>query len=227
MVLVQPFVHTELGGVLFGVDPVSGRSDRIVVAAAADPEQVVSGRVDGIRNELDFEGRRTDDGSDETLPAQVRQDLAELAASTAAVFGGPQDMEWLLDENGELRLLQSRPVTTEIRGVPRGPLYGPGPVAETFPDPLRPLERDLWVPPLREAMREALVLAGAACASSSNAGSWSRRRTRRGRPRDHWRGGPEKRRFWHVLDIRPGLSNVRSAWRVGRLRSALPILPWT
>lgn len=37
--------------------------------------------------------------------------------------------------NGDLVLLQSRPVTTEIRGIPHGPLYGPGPVAETFPDP--------------------------------------------------------------------------------------------
>ena len=27
-------------------------------------------------------------------------------------------------------------------------MYGPGPVAETFPEPLTELERDLWVPPL-------------------------------------------------------------------------------
>ena len=45
---------------------------------------------------------------------------------------------------------------------PRGPVYGPGPVAETFPEPLTELERDLWVPPLREAVREAVLLAGAA-----------------------------------------------------------------
>ena len=57
-------------------------------------------------------------------------------------------------------LLQSRPVTTEIRGVPPGPIYGPGPVAETFPEPLTELEHDLWVPPLREAVREAVLLAG-------------------------------------------------------------------
>ena len=53
-------------------------------------------------------------------------------------------------------------MTTEIRGVPRGPIYGPGPVAETFPSPLTELEHDLWVPPLREAVREAVVLAGSA-----------------------------------------------------------------
>ena len=63
-------------------------------------------------------------------------------------------MEWAIDAIGELWLLQSRPVTTEIEGAPRGPLYGPGPVAETFPAPLTRLEQDLWVPPLREAVRE-------------------------------------------------------------------------
>jgi len=32
------------------------------------------------------------------------------------------------------------------------------PVAETFPDALRPLERDLWEPPLEDGLREALRL---------------------------------------------------------------------
>lgn len=223
-VLIQPFVRAELGGVLFGVDPVSGRSDRLVVAAADDPEKVVSGLVDGIRNELDHAGKRTDDGDAVTLPRRLRETLAELAAKTAEIFGSPQDMEWLLDERGDLRLLQSRPVTTEIRGVPEGPLYGPGPVAETFPDPLRRLERDLWVPPLEEAMCEALILAGAATRESIE-----------GRQIVVAPGGrvavdleltgevvQRKRSILRLLDLRPGIANVRSAWRVGRLRAALP-----
>ena len=53
-------------------------------------------------------------------------------------------MEWAIDVDGALWLLQSRHVTTEIRGVPEGPIYGPGPVAETFPEPLTELECDLW-----------------------------------------------------------------------------------
>ena len=71
-------------------------------------------------------------------------------------------MEWAVGTDGHLWLLQSRPVTTEIRGVPFGPVYGPGPVAETFPEPLAELEHDLWVPPLRDAVREAVLLAGLA-----------------------------------------------------------------
>ena len=83
----------------------------------------------------------------------------------ASVYGTPQDVEWAIATDKQLWLLQSRPVTTEIRGVPRGPIYGPGPVAETFPSPLTELENDLWVPPLREAVREAVVLAGSATAA--------------------------------------------------------------
>lgn len=223
-VLVQPFSTATAGGVLFGVDPVSGREDRLVVVAADDPEAVVSGTVDGTRNELDHDGNRTDDSDDPDLPRRLRRELAELAARTAEVFGGSQDMEWLVDEQGTLRLLQSRPVTTETVGTPTGPLYGPGPVAETFPDPLRPLERDLWVPPLREAMREALVLAGVATHEQLT-----------DRPIVVAPGGRvavdleitgeverRPRTLWGRLDPRPALTGVRNAWRVGRLRSALP-----
>lgn len=224
-VLVQPFVAAKMGGVLFGVDPITGRSDRLVVVAGANPDEVVSGSVDGIRNELDLDGNRTDDGAPD-LPSHLRRELAALARSTADTFGAPQDVEWLVDDAGTLWLLQSRPVTTEIRGIPTGPLYGPGPVAETFPELLRPLERDLWVTPLRTAMREALVLAGAAT-----------REQLADRPVVVDPGGrvavdleitgeitPDPTSLLARLDPRPAVARVRTAWRIGRLRAALPDL---
>ncbi|HEX2062835.1 MAG TPA: PEP-utilizing enzyme, partial [Acidimicrobiales bacterium] len=98
-----------------------------------------------------------------------------------------------------------------------------GPVAETFPEPLSRLEQDLWVTPLRTALREALLLTGSAsrhdvegsplvvCVHGRVAvnlelfGSDSRERHR-----------------WQRLDPRPQLRRLRVARRVGRLRSALP-----
>jgi rifampicin phosphotransferase len=122
-------------------------------------------------------------------------------------------------------LLQSRPVTTEIRGVPRGPIFGPGPVAETFPSPLTELEQDLWVPPLREAVREAVILAGAATKADVDASdvvicvdghvAIDLRLAGEIKPR---------RTIAHRLNPIPAARRLRGAWRVGRLRSALPRL---
>ena len=48
--LIQPMVDPTLAGVAFGVDPVSGRSDRRVVTAVhGTPDRLVSGEVDGSR----------------------------------------------------------------------------------------------------------------------------------------------------------------------------------
>ena len=164
-VLVQPLIEPRYGGVLFGIDPVSGRSDRRVVSAVeGGPEPLVSGEVDGSRYVLDTDAKIIDfaRGDGPELPPSDLKRLVALSSDVARAFGGPQDVEWAIATDGRLWLLQARPVTTEIRGVPRGPIYGPGPVAETFPEPLAELEHDLWVPPLRDAVREAVLLAGMA-----------------------------------------------------------------
>lgn len=138
-VLVQPMVDLRVGGVLFGVDPVSGRSDRRVVAAVlGSVEPLVSGAVVGSRYLLDARGRIVDHQRGDGPPLGRRELglLHEASDRLAERFGGPQDIEWAIDRAGELWVLQSRPVTTEVRGVPAGPVYGPGPVAETFPEAL-------------------------------------------------------------------------------------------
>ncbi|MCZ2857294.1 PEP/pyruvate-binding domain-containing protein [Blastococcus sp. VKM Ac-2987] len=228
-VLVQPLLDARSGGVLFGIDPVSGREDRLVVAAVSGgPDRLVSGDVDGDRYELDRSGRRTDvtrgDGGVRLRRPQL-QALADLARRTARVFGGPQDVEWAFDEQGRLRLLQSRPVTAEGRGRPVGPVLGPGPVAETFPEPLQPLEADLWLPPLREALRHALLLAGTADRAAVDdsplvtvLGGWP------AVDLDLLESRQETPRLRERLDPRPRLRRLRASWRVGRLRSALPLL---
>ncbi len=227
-VLVQPLLDAAVGGVLFGVDPVSGRSDRLVVTAVTGgPAPLVSGEVDGSREVLAPDGSvvERERGDGPHLPRARLAELTDLAADVARVFGGPQDIEWAVDTDDELWLLQSRPVTTEVRGVPSGPVFGPGPVAETFPEPLTELECDLWVPPLRDAVREAVVLAGASTRQQVDAS-----------PAVLALAGhvaidlaltgeqvPRPRR-WQRLNPVPLVGRLRSAWRVGRLRAALPEL---
>jgi pyruvate,water dikinase len=227
-VLVQPLIDPAFGGVMFGVDPVSGRSDRRIVSAVrGGPEPLVSGTVEGSRTVLDPAGAivvgARGDGPD-LAKADLRR-LAALAGQAAEVFGGPQDIEWAIGTDGELWLLQSRPVTTEIRGVPQGPVYGPGPVAETFPEPLTELEQDLWVPPLREAVSQAVVLAGAVTPAEVAASDVVVAidghvaidlRLAGELPVPHAR----RRMFNPVVAFR----HTRVAWRVGRLRAAMPKL---
>ncbi|MFD0903577.1 PEP/pyruvate-binding domain-containing protein, partial [Actinomadura sediminis] len=163
-VLVQPRLDAASGGVMFGADPVDGRTDRVIVSAApGGPQALVGGEIDGTRYDLTRRGRLVaadrDDGP--LTPLQLRR-LAHLAARTAQVFGGPQDVEFAFGRDGRLWLLQSRPVTALAPLPPRGAvLLGPGPVAETLPDPLSPLEEDLWLVPLDRGLGEALATAGA------------------------------------------------------------------
>jgi rifampicin phosphotransferase len=228
-VLVQPLIEPRFGGVMFGIDPVSGRTDRKVVSAVhGGPEHLVSGEVDGSRYVLDSRNLKALEFDANDGPALDRGDLSRLVAlsdKVASVFGGPQDVEWAIGQDGQLWLLQSRPVTSEIRGVPRGPVYGPGPVAETFPSPLTELEEDLWVPPLREAVREAVLLAGAATPADVD-GSAVVVSVDGHVAIDLKLAGeiPPKRKLLHALNPVPAIRRMRAAWRVGRLRSALPRL---
>src|SRR5918993_525001 len=228
-VLVQPLIEPLFGGVMFGCDPVSGRSDRrVVTAVRGGPEPLVSGEVNGSRYVLDESSAKVLEFEANDGPRLPRADLRRLVALSAeanSVFGGPQDIEWAITDDKQVWLLQSRPVTTEIRGVPRGPIYGPGPVAETFPNPLTELEDDLWVPPLREAVCEAVVLSGTATLAQVHASgvvicvdghvAIDLRLAGEIKP---------KHRMVHKLNPIPAARQLRGAWRVGRLRSALPQL---
>ncbi|MFP5375435.1 MAG: PEP-utilizing enzyme, partial [Acidimicrobiia bacterium] len=166
------------------------------------------------------------DGADggPRLGRRHRRALAGLAARAARSFGSAQDIEWALDGEAGLLLLQSRPVTAVGTVADRrAPVLGPGPVAETFPDPLSPLEADLWLRPLRQALAEAVLLSGAA----------SRRRVGAS-PVVTAVGGraaadlgllgiaPGRRPVLSRFDPRPPARRLRAAWRTGRLRTALP-----
>jgi phosphoenolpyruvate synthase/pyruvate phosphate dikinase len=82
-VLVQPFLQPAWGGVLFGADPVTGRADRLVVAAVpGGPDRLVSGQVDGVHMTLSARGRLREasaDVPDALLARRTRRDLVRLA----------------------------------------------------------------------------------------------------------------------------------------------------
>jgi phosphohistidine swiveling domain-containing protein len=229
-VLIQPMLDARFGGVCFAAEPVSGRIDRkFVVTSSSGPDAIVSGRVVGVRHLLDGTGRLLHRDGDEDweafLDRRRRRHLSWLVDRLGQLFGGPQDVEFLEEVQGRLVVLQSRPVTTALRGTPVGPVYGTGPVAETFPERLSPLEIDLWVPPLRDGLRETLRITSLASRSEL-----------RGRPLVMVHDGrvaldlelvgalPRVKTWRSRIDPRPLSRRARSTWRVGQLRAALPAI---
>jgi pyruvate,water dikinase len=113
-VVVQRMVEAEKSGVIFTIDPVQRRRDRMVVEAVAGlGEQVVSGAVTPDHYVLNREGlvQREQLGNGGVLGPEELRRLAELGRALDERFGPPQDIEWAIAD-GQIYLLQSRPVTT-------------------------------------------------------------------------------------------------------------------
>jgi pyruvate,water dikinase len=137
-VVVQEMVDAEKSGVLFTSHPSTGDPTAIVEAAWGLGEAVVSGAVSPDNYVIDRETGEVDEvtvaekrvmcvrGDDgETIERSVPEDkrerrvlsaaelsrLVELGERVETHYGSPQDVEWAI-RDGELYLLQSRPLTT-------------------------------------------------------------------------------------------------------------------
>jgi pyruvate,water dikinase len=113
-VVVQRMVDPDRSGVLFTIDPVQRRRDRMLIEAIFGlGEQVVSGQATPDHYVVDRGGElkreRLVNGG--VLDAADLERLAALGRSLEERFGRPQDIEWAI-AGDELYLLQSRPVTT-------------------------------------------------------------------------------------------------------------------
>lgn len=137
-VVVQRMVQADIAGVLFTCDPVRGRRDRMVVEAVIGlGEAAVSGAVtpdhyvlkrDGtvrkaqvheqpyaiVANEGGGVAERAlspDEGGARKAGDELLAELARLGDDLEQRVGVPQDIEWAV-QDGELYVLQARPVTT-------------------------------------------------------------------------------------------------------------------
>jgi pyruvate, water dikinase len=112
-VVVQKMVDPVKSGVVFTVDPVHRRRDRMMIEAVFGlGEQVVSGHVTPDHYVVDRAGEvvreRLVNGG--VLSAEELVRLSDLGRQLEEHFGCPQDIEWAIADN-EVHLLQSRPVT--------------------------------------------------------------------------------------------------------------------
>jgi pyruvate,water dikinase len=156
-----PMIDAIAGGVLYSRNPLDSRDDSIVVNSAWGlPKPVVEGRISSdlfvvargqppeIRhraiadkpNKLvcypDEEVCRLDTTGDDRTRASLTDeqilDLAELALRIEDHYGVPQDVEWAIDRNGSVALLQSRQLRVQqaiaSSAPPRDGEPPPGPI---------------------------------------------------------------------------------------------------
>jgi pyruvate,water dikinase len=191
-------IDAEVSGVLFTADPVTGnRTHTVVNASWGLGEAIVGGVVSPDGWVLDQDGNILTEeiakkermvvydqrgGTEEqAVPAEIQQhacldasDLARLAAlgrAAQAYFGAPQDLEWALHD-GQLYLLQSRPITTlfplpEPRPVD-GDLhvYLSGNAIQGVMEPITPMGRSIF----RETIATVQAVTGAQIASPGKPG---------------------------------------------------------
>lgn len=118
-ILIQQMVAARCAGVAFTADPVSGRTDRVVVSAIAGlGDRLVGGEEDGETYAIDkVSGATIEQPEKPLLSAADLAALHTLAQKLESALDGPQDFEWAF-EGSRLRLLQARPITTALRATP-------------------------------------------------------------------------------------------------------------
>ncbi|QKG24086.1 PEP/pyruvate-binding domain-containing protein [Actinomadura verrucosospora] len=117
-ILVQPQLDLVSGGVLFGADPLEGRTDRVIVSAALGGPSALRDSQAATHYALNRRGKvvsvERDGGAppEEPLTRPQLRTLVKLAARAAALFGGPQEIEFGFDREDALWLLQTRPLSS-------------------------------------------------------------------------------------------------------------------
>jgi phosphohistidine swiveling domain-containing protein len=116
-VLIQRMVDSQIAGVLFTLNPTSGKEEECYLEFCRGVgERLVSGHVTPstmcynwmeekiVAEVTNAEGTK--------IPEKYLRDLVSLSAKIQAYYGSPQDIEWGIDPDDKLFILQSRPVTT-------------------------------------------------------------------------------------------------------------------
>jgi phosphohistidine swiveling domain-containing protein len=111
-VIVQRMVEPIASGVALTADPISGdRGACVVTAVRGIGERLVSGAAAGdewVVLDGEASARRT---SESAIGAAHAAEVAREARRIADARGTPQDVEWAIDGDGTLWILQARPMT--------------------------------------------------------------------------------------------------------------------
>jgi rifampicin phosphotransferase len=164
-VLVQAMVDPIAAGVAFTAHPVSGDPDQALVTAVPGlGDRLVSGEAVGEEWTIRARNARMSrpiHAGGEVLTARQAQAVADLARKIADRYRRPQDIEWAIDREGRLWLLQARPMTA----VPEPVSWtAPGPglwsrnfrLGEWLPEAVTPLFATWLLPALEDGYLDGM-----------------------------------------------------------------------
>lgn len=163
-IVVQEMIDSDKAGVLFTAGPNNG-SAILIEAVSGQGENLVSGQVTAHRYEISRKYYRP--CSDDLLKEDEVRLLYETGKKVRAAFGEEKDLEWAL-HNGQLYLLQMRPITTEIIDIEEfdrdddlsGHLFTKRNVGEMMPGAVTPLTLSTSAKAIDYGMRYMLWKAG-------------------------------------------------------------------
>lgn len=161
-VLVQPMVPAAAAGVAFTANPTTGdRAETVVTAVRGLGERLVGGEAIGDEWTV-RDGRATAARSvEQAITSEDATAIAALGARVENLLGGPQDIEWAVDDTGRVILLQARPMTALPAPV-EWPVPGPGlwlrnfRLGEWLPDPMTPLFADWLLPTIENGYLDGM-----------------------------------------------------------------------
>src|SRR4030043_1496880 len=138
-VAVQELIFSQVSGVMFTIEPVSGAKDKIVINASLGlGEAVVSGQVTPdeyvvdkgtfqivekhvVKKERQITSDKKGGTKWETIPKELQDKqaltdeqivrLVQYGIQIEKHYGVPQDIEWAIDDRGRIFILQARPET--------------------------------------------------------------------------------------------------------------------
>ncbi len=138
-VLIQPYIDSQIAGVMFSRNPLDGGSQAIVEALPGGAESVVGGQFTPVHLEIDFttpeslEQSLIEIENNSLIEKAIAAELVKKAQAIEAFFHGiPQDIEWSWDGE-KLWILQSRPITN------LQPIWTRTIAAEVIPGAIHPL----------------------------------------------------------------------------------------
>lgn len=116
-VLVQKMIEPKYSGVIFGVDPMSGKEEITIIECVFGlGERLVSGTITPTRYKYQNQEDKIIEeiiGVDKVILSEnFAKDLSIKTQQIQSYFEHPQDIEWCTDNNDVLWILQSRPITS-------------------------------------------------------------------------------------------------------------------